>query len=464
MRSFKLVPAAAATAVLLALTPVAASAVRGARKHQQPHRHAKPAGSCRLKINAAPRLIEAGESVLLFGQLLCPTGTGVAGQSVTVDQRSAGTPGVSTAGTATTGTTGYFQLTSPALLSNSAFYATCQGAKSAQKNVKVSPKITLDGPPDGAQLSTGAGPLIHRGPRRNAVTFTGTVSPGDAGALAVLQRENAVGNEEWRRIGIGQVGAGGSYSITHIFGKPGDANIRVVVRPSRLVRPELYAVGSSEELSYEISQAQNPALTIKSSADPLSYGQTVAISGTVATGPNTSLTLLARTRLQSGFVAVAKAVSVGGGAYTFPIQAPLQNTFYKVAGAGKTSARTFEGVKYALTATVSSNTIQAGQPLTFLGTVTPGYAGHPVYLQAQNASGIGFHVVDVGTVTATSTYSIVHAAFTAGVHKFRIKVPGDHENQSVASTLFTIEVTPASAEALTPEAPGNSSLPSEGQI
>src|SRR4029077_20781432 len=119
---------------------------------------------------------------------------------------------------------------------------------------------------------------------RNKVTFTGTVSAADAGAIVVLQRENAVGNEEGRRIGLGQVGQGGTYAITHTFAVPGDVNIRVVVRPRKL-----NSRGASESLSYEISQAQNPALTIHSSADPISYGQPLTISGTIAAAANTPL-------------------------------------------------------------------------------------------------------------------------------------------------------------------------------
>ena len=168
--------------------------------------------------------------------------------------------------------------------------------------------------------------------------------------------------------------------------------------------------------------------------------------------------------MQRAFVTVATATSTTGGAYTFPAQTPLQNTYYEVTGAGKTSAQLFEGVKYGLTAAASSNTVQAGQPLTFTGTVSPGHVGHAVYLQAQYPSGIGFHVVEVATVTAASTYTITHTQFGPGAKKFRIKVPGDPENQGVASALFAVEVTPAPPAALTPELPNNSSQPSEGHL
>jgi hypothetical protein len=452
MRSIKLVPALAAMATLLVLAPAGASAA----KHQ-----AKGNSACRISAFAAPRFIQSGESASVFGQLRCPAGTSVSGQAVTVLQRSAGAPGLSTAGTPTTDANGNYALTTPALLTNSVFYATSGSAHSPHRAVKVAPKVTLSGPPDGSQLFTGAGPFRRaKGLPSNTVTFKGNVSPANGGALVALQRENTVGIEEWHRIGrLSHVAQDGTYSITHTFGAPGDANIRVVVRPSKA-----NAAAASEALSYEISQAQNPALTIQSSANPIFYGQPVTISGTIASGAGTPLTLLARTRTQKTFLPIATTASTAGGAYTFPVQTPVQSTSYEVTGAGKTSTHLFEGVKYGLTAAVSAKTVQAGQPVTLSGTVTPGHVGHAVYLQAQYPSGVNFHVIQVGMVTAGSTYSISYVPYVAGAKKLRIKVPGDPENQGVASSLFEVGVSPAPASALRPEAPGNSSLPREGKL
>jgi hypothetical protein len=451
MRSIKLVSAVATVAsAMLVLAPAGASAAK------------KPvagAGGCHLNISAAPRLVQAGESALVFGQLTsCNAGTSVAGQTVTLLERSAPSSAATTAGTATTNSEGRYSLPTPALQTNSQFVATALGAKSGRKTVRVSPQVTLNGPPDGSQLFTG-GPFVRaRGLRSNTVTFTGTVNPANVGATVALQRENTVGVEEWHAIGrVSKVKPGGTYSITHTFAVPGDANIRVIVRASKR-----NATSASEALSYEISQPQNPALTIQSSANPIFYGQPVTISGTIAAGA-TQLTLLARSKPQGKLVPVATTTSSGGGSYTFPVQSPLQNTLYQVTGAGKASARVFEGVKYGLTASVSATTVQAGQPLTFSGTVTPGHAGHPVYLQAQYPSGVSFHVVQVGRVTG-STYSITHVPFVAGVKRYRVKVPGDPENQGAASSLFTIQVNAAPAAALKPEPPGNSTPPSEGHL
>jgi len=461
VRSIKLVPALAAMAALFAVSAAGASAKPAKRHHIR--NHAASASACRVKLTAAPRIVESGESVLIFGQLACPTGTSVANQTVTILQHSAGTA-ISTLGTATTDPSGRYELPSAALLTNSVFYATVQGAESSHATVKVSPKVSLVGPPDGSQLFTGAGPLlVHHGLRSasisSKVTFSGAVSPTDAGAIVVLQREDAVGGEEWHRIGLTTVASDGTYSLTHTFRVPGEANIRVVVRSFRL-----NGRGASESLSYEISQAQNPALTIFSSADPLSYGGSTTISGTLTSGANTTVTLMARTRTQSAYAAVATAMTNPAGEYTFANETPLQNTAYRVTGAGKASATLFEGVKYAITAAAPASADVAGAPLTFAGTVTPGHTGQVVYLQAQNASGVGFHTVELGTVSSGASYSIVHTPFTTGSKKFRIKVHGDPQNQGVASPMFTVEVTPGPLATLKPEAPSNSTGPSAGQL
>lgn len=463
MRSSKLVLAVAAIATAsLALLPAGALAAKGPRhaaKRQTIHN-----GSCRLRFQVAPRFVQAGEAAVASGTVLCSPQTTVSGQTVTVFERSAGSGAQSVAGTTTTDPSGNFKVPTPPLSTNSTFYATVGAAHSSHRSVKVIPKLTVNGPPDGAQLFTGPGPIktnagAHN-PLLNVVRFSGTVSTTDAGAEVVLQRENTVGNEEWRRIARGVVDHEGNYVIVHRFAVPGDANIRVVVRPTAM-----NAIAASESLSYEISQSQKLGLSIESSADPLLYNSPVTISGTTASGPGTTVTLLSRTRAQNVFAPIATAVSGTGGKYSFLPQTPLQNTLYEVSAAGKTSAVVFEGVKYALTAEASASSVALGQPLTFSGTVTPAVAGHPIYLQVLNPAGVNFHVVQVGVVGAGGKYSITHTIYNPAFsqRKFRIKVPGDPQNQGVASQSFSIAVTPPIGP-VAPESSTNSSQPHEGEV
>ena len=83
--------------------------------------------------------------------------------------------------------------------------------------------------------------------------------------------------------------------------------------------------------------------------------------------------------------------------------------------------------------------------------------------ERQNAAGTGFHVVQISYVLPGSEYSIVHQVYVPGTKVFRVDIPGGPDNGRAVSQLFTIVVTPAPASALTPEAPGNSTQPGEGQ-
>ena len=457
MRLRKLAPAFVAATSLLALAPAAASA----------HKHPSPFGRCSINIRVAPRQIVASEQVEVKGRLVCNRHALAGGQIVTLYEHVAGTAGYVPAKSTTTNMNGFYELSSAALTANTSFYVRSHGAQSGHKKARVAAQVTLIGPPEGTQILTGA---------PNQQTFSGTVTPTDVGARVILQRENAVTGNEWHRIGIGQVVAGGTYSITHTFRVPGDASIRVLVRSDGLNIPS-----ASTPLEYEISQAQNPSLTISSSADPISYGQSVTISGVVAGAPASHpVTLWARTVHQHGFAPVDEATTDASGNYSFAAQSPVNSTLYRVGTSAPgcstapplvkackarqlKSAVLYEGVKDILTAQVSASTVQAGQALTFSGIVAPDHTGHVIYLERQNAAGTGFHVVQVGYVLPGSAYSIVHQVYVPGTKVFRVEIPGGPDNGRAISQLFTIQVTPAPASALTPEAPNNSSQPSEGQ-
>jgi hypothetical protein len=442
MRSIKLVLILASAAGALALAASAASA----------HKHPSPGGHCQVNLNLAPRLVTSGDSVVAFGSLRCH-GRGVAlgtgGATVQLLQHSSGTPGFGVVQTTITDARGFYEFNTTTVTVNSAFYVRAAGAASARKAVRVAALVTLTGPPEGTQLFTRP---AHK------VTFSGTVSPADEGARVILQRQNAATGNDWHRIDVGRVGASGAFTIVHTFVVPGDANLRVLVRSQRRNIPS-----PSNVLTYEISQAQNPKLTIQASADPISYRQSVTISGTVAGGAKMPVTLLARTARQRGFARVAEVTADSSGNYTFGPQSPINSTFYRVKGAGRSSAVLYEGVKDVLTANVSQTTVQAGKSVSFTGTVAPDHTGHVIYLERQNASGVGFHVVQVGFLGAGSAYTIVHTVYEPGTKVFRVKIPGGPENEGAASAPFTIQVTPAPAAALRTEAPTNTALPPEGQ-
>jgi hypothetical protein len=451
--TFRLTPAIVAAATLLALAPAGASA----RKHPSPD------GRCNVNLNVAPRQITAGDSVVAFGRLACVRANAV-GQAVQLFEHSFGTPGYTLVQSTTTDARGFYELTQTGVQTNSSFYVRSHGAQSGLRHVRVAARVTLSGPPEGTHLFTGA---------QNKVTFTGTVNPVDVGARVILQRQNALGGNEWHRIDAGQVGPEGGFSIVHTFAVPGDANLRVLVRSHGINIPS-----PSNVLTYEISQAQSPALTINASADPISFGQSVTISGTLTSGAKVPVTLLAHTHRQR-FAPVAQVTTGASGDYSFPAQSPVNSTFYQVVTANPScsanprvkacaarllrSAVLYEGVRDVLTAQVSQSTIQAGQALKFSGTVAPDHTGHVIYLERQNASGDGFHVVEVAKVGAGSAYSLVHKVYDPGTKVFRVRIPGGPENEGAASAAFTILVIPAPPSSLTLELPGDSTLPAEGE-
>jgi hypothetical protein len=426
--------------------------------HKLLHQHASATRACRLTLEA-PTVITAGEKAEVFGKLVCPGAAATQLSEVTILQRPArrGRRATTFSSKATVEGNAFKFEASPT--ANTTYVAVAAGVRSGRKTIKVAPVVTLSEPSEGTQLLTGRGAIAGPGHRHarlaNVVIFKGTVNPFYAGEIVALQRENATANEEWHRIALGTVNAKGEYAIPHIFSVPGDANLRVVAHP----RP-INATGASSAVSYTISQPQNPNLTIKASANPISYGQSLTLSGVAANAGSKPVTLLAKPR-GGKFTPVATGTTQPSGEYSFT-QAPLVNTAYQVVVGATKSAVLFEGVKYVLTASALATTAQAGTPVTFSGTVSPAHAGHPIYLERQHASGVNFHVVEVGTVNANGTYSISHTFFGAGVAKLRVKIPGDPANQGVASSLTAVTITPSPAALLRPLRPVRQ--PSEGQL
>jgi hypothetical protein len=450
MRSFKLASAILAAAALLALGTAGAASAHAPRHL----RNIRSAGPCRISLNVAPRLVTSGETTLAFGRAICPgTEASQAGQTVTLYERSAGSPGYSEAGTATTEAHGFYEVATAPQTANSLFYAAIGSSNSATRLLKVSAQVTLVGPPESKSLLAG----IKTG-RRNAVTFTGEVSPEDRGATVVLQRQNAIRGNEWHRIGLPTVvNSSGKFAITHVFVVPGASNIRVMVRPDAR-----FFASPSNVLSYQISQAQNPSLTILSETDPLAYGGSTVISGTVAGAPNTTVTLLGHAaHLPMATITTTKTDAEGK--YAFPAQSPTTSMSYRVTGAGRSSAVLYQGVKYVLTASIVSSSVPSGSPVTFNGTITPARS-HTIYLERENISGTSFHVIATGTVNEDGTYTISHDLYAPGTEVLRVKIPGDPENGGTASAPVTVTVTPLPASRLLPEPPANTSPPSEGTV
>ena len=413
-------------------------------------RSATALGGCHISLQASSNRITAGDTVGLLGSVACPAANAaVATTPITVEERAlgAGPSSFVSVGTATANADGSYEFTPPAIDTNAIFRARF-GRRGAHTTVRVAPTITLDGPTAAAQTSTVRGQA--RASRR--ATFTGTVSPAKPGAAVVLQVTNSPDGEQWRSVAIGHVSAGGSYSIAHSFRTPGELTVRTVVHPGRLNTP-----AASEPIDYEVSQPQNPLLTLQTSADPISSGQPVTLSGVAAGAFSQPVTLLARTG-HGAFAAVAQTTTDSAGNYSFT-QAPSANTSYRVSDASDTSTTLFEGVRYALTLASMPTEWQTGQQVTFAGTVAPSAAGKLVYLQRRNSSGIGFHDVASATVGTDLSYTIADTFYHPGAQVMRVRVPAGVENQATASEPVTLQIAAAPTAPAPAAGPESSSQP-----
>jgi hypothetical protein len=442
---------------------------RGERAQRHGSRAATPSTpstrGCTITIQTSAARITAGESVTVFGQVTCPADAGVhpadagaganpgteadagtgAGREVTIERAGRGR-GVARAfaapDTVTTEADGSYQLPPTALEANTVFRARI-GRHGAHVAVRVAPVVTLNAPAPTAQPSSLG--EHGRSARRQRPTFTGTVAPAAAGARVALQVSYPADGEQWRTIAYGDV-LDGRFSISHGFKIPGEAKVRVIAHPKGA-----NSAGVSETVTYSVPQPQNPQLTIQASSNPISFGQSVTLSG-VAAGPSgQTVTLLAHAK-GAGFAPVATSTTDDAGNYQFT-QAPQQNTYYEVSDASTRSVVLFEGVKYVLTLTPPPTTLAATQPLSISGSVTPAQAGTTVHLERRGAASVGFHAIASAVVNADGTFTVTHTFESATSATLRVRVAGDARNQGCASAPFTVAVTTAPAAALAPEAP-----------
>jgi hypothetical protein len=242
MRSIKLAPPLIAAALLVAV-PAGVAAV-GRHPGRGPGHPL--AGDCKVSIAVTPRQLTAGEPVAISGQLTCGGGASVAGQTVGLFQRAPSGPGYTQVQSTATEADGAYAFPPLAGVdTESAWFVRADDARSQAVRVRVAAKVTLSGPADGSQLLTGPA---------NAVTFTGTVNPTDAGYSVILQRENSATGGAWEAIGpTGQVGPEGAFSIVHIFRHLGQVGVRVVVVNRSHVNPH-NGPSPSNVLEYEIAR------------------------------------------------------------------------------------------------------------------------------------------------------------------------------------------------------------------
>jgi hypothetical protein len=270
------------------------------------------------------------------------------------------------------------------------------------------------------------------------VSFTGTVSPADAGHRILLQRQAALDGDRWVAVDGGFVRADGSYTIVHRFRVPGDRTLRTLLLPNRrTVR------SPSSPISITIQQLQVAGFTITSSAQPIDFGQSVTISGTLTGGTNTSVTLFARDEWRGRLHPIATGTTDVNGAYAFT-QSPPRNTAYQVrvtSDPHTRTARLFQGVRDVVSLTASATTVTVGDVVTFSGTVQPNKSGHVILLQRLDG-GI-WRTVAVARIGDGSAYTIPFTLAAAGSAQYRTLVPGGPVNQRGVSSAVQVTANPS---------------------
>ena len=156
----------------------------------------------------------------------------------------------------------------------------------------------------------------------------------------------------------------------------------------------------------------NPNLTIQSSANAVTFGGSITISGTsknIASG--TSVELQQNPYPYSGFHATGKTGVIDpAGNYSIAGVVPGVHTQYRVVAKTSpptTSGTAFVRVRLRVSFKVSDSTPRRGQMVRFSGTVAPAHDGKPVLIQKRTSTGYRTvaRTVLVDNGTATSKYS-----------------------------------------------------------
>jgi plastocyanin len=406
---------------------------REARRARRQESHGPSA--CTIDLESSARILAAGAPLTLQGTLDCSESESAVGQTVTLYQKLARTPGFTAVATTSTEAGGAFHFSPADLEINSVFFVRADGAKSLRASVGVAPQVTLTTPAPGTPLL--AGDTRAKGATASTaagVPFSGTVSPADTGATVSLERQ--FGKGSWRRIGGGGVvDEEGKFTIAEVYLTAGAASLRVVVHSHGF-----YVTTASSTVTYEVSRHHGRLLTIAASSDPIAYGVGVTITGTVPGASDRPVTLLAQTG-NGPFAPVASATT-NGSEYTFSVS-PLQSTRYRVVSGTLSSEVLAEGVTSVLSATPPPTSVHVGEQVTFTGTVTPAHEGQVVSLERENAAGIWHSVLATATVTATGSYSIPYTFTLAGSELLRVVVPAGEELQGTSGELLKLEVAPA---------------------
>jgi hypothetical protein len=399
---------------------------------------AAPTHNHGLTINATPNPIQAGQSVLIYGQLNTAQN---AGRTIVLYHHINGThTRFSVIGHTTTDAHGYYSFTRAAgvVETNRQWFTRLAGHPAVHSRT-VSEKVS-------ALVSIAA--AATNGTTRHPLSFTGHVTPNHTGNRVLLQEQT--GGDDWATIASKRVGPGSNYSISHAWQTAGSHVVRVTL-PSDLRN----LAGHSDAVDVTIQQTENPSFTINAASSHIVFGSSDTVTGTLyakgsstAPQPNTVIVLCSGRSVSTEVCGTAGSTDANGN-YSFSVT-PVRNQWYQVRTVLAPKRRTsnlFIGVQDAITL-VDSGPHTVGQADTFGGTVVPA-AGQFVLLQRKGEDG-DWHDVSTGRVHGDGSYSISHKFGTPGTKVFRTRVLGDGVTEGAASAPVTVSVAPAPVATLAP--------------
>ena len=396
-----------------------------------------------LTIAATPNPVIAGEGVLIYGQLKGPNS---GGQTIRLYHHVVGSgQGYTPVGTTTTDSFGFYEFTRAedvVYTNRDWFVRGPDGAHSRTVREQVVPLVSVS-------ASTTSTDTNH------PIVFTGSVAPNHAFERVFLQQQ--IGStDDWRTLTSTFLGAGSHYTLAHRWRRPGNHDVRVLIR-----RDARNLAGASDPVTVEIQQAQVPGFTINSS-DPIApAGSTVTISGvldqagTSSPEPNALIQLWGRRPGQDRFLVLADGTTASDGSYQLTQSGLTTDMIYVVRtmrapdNPMRHTAVLFQGVQDVVTLQASASSASVGDPVTFIGTVMPDKAGHVIYLQKLGKDG-DWHTAAVSIVRNDSTYEFVWRFGSPGTFTFRTRITSDRFNVGGHSDPVTVTVTAPPASSLPP--------------
>ena len=204
------------------------------------------------------------------------------------------------------------------------------------------------------------------------------------------------------------------------------------------------------------------ALTIHNSPGSIVAGDPVLIYGRLLGrgSAHQRIVLWHRINPRGHFTIIGRTQTDSSGRYEFTRQTGIVETdrsWFTSGPALSHSETVHERVSAEVTLNPGSTQASTRHPITFSGRVSPGHAGEPVEIQAQQGDSARWHTIRVAKLSASSSYSTPFAWRFPGPRNVRAVFAGDRRNTRGVSSVSTVIVQQT-------EAPGPpaGSLPSGG--